>query len=158
MDSWAGFEMLQVREYEISLRNSSGGTGQSRTLEGTMTVAKVKSCLEEVKTFWPRRVWRKYVTKCVAFRLLNVFIRRFISNDFIRLYLNLQWHRHPKSVTFKFVYIWICNDTGTQSPLHSNSFIFEFAMTQAPKVRYIQICLYLNLQWHRRPKSVVGHC
>jgi len=34
------FEMLQVRENEISLRKWSGGTAQLRTVEGTLLVAQ----------------------------------------------------------------------------------------------------------------------
>jgi len=39
------FGMLQVRENEISLRNSSGGPEYLRTLEGTLLTMQCKSVL-----------------------------------------------------------------------------------------------------------------
>ena len=57
------FEMLQVRENEISLRNSSGGPEYLRTLEGTLLTMQCKL------TFTKRFILSTPIRKCPMLRL-----------------------------------------------------------------------------------------
>jgi len=70
------FEMLQVRENEISLRNSSGGPEYLRPLEGTLLTSDDVMQMDVHKTLNPL-----YTTKKMPHVTVTITRKRFVSSN-----------------------------------------------------------------------------
>jgi len=68
--------MLEVREYAISLRNSSGGHEYLRTLEGTLLTMQCKLQMDVHKTLYPF-----YTTKKTPRVTVTITNKRFAGSN-----------------------------------------------------------------------------